>query len=74
MNVCKVKRNSVVTTRKLRLSDLSNKPEKHIIKNNLIRIKLPQSNKPNSKINNNLYLNSEFNIQKVNNDEAGQLT
>ena len=74
MNVCKVKRNSVVITRKLRLSDLSNKPEKHIIKNNLIRIKLPQSNKPNSKINNNLYLNSEFNIQKVNNDEAGQLT
>ena len=74
MNVCKVKRNSVATTRKLRLNDLSNKPEKHIIKNNLIRIKLPQSNKPNSKFNNNLYINSEFNIQKVNNDEPGQLT
>ena len=74
MNVCKVKRNSVVTTRKLRLNDLSNKPEKHIIKNNLIRIKLPQSNKPNTKYNNNLYINSEFNIQRINNDQPGQLT
>ena len=74
MNVCKVKRNSVVTTRKLRLNDLSNKPEKHIIKNNLIRIKLPQSNKPNTKYNNNLYINSEFNIQRINNDQPGKLT
>ena len=74
MNVCKVKRNSMVTTRKIRLNDFPNKPEKHMVKNNLIRIQLPQNNKLNARFNNNLYLKSEFNIQKINNDQSGQLT
>ena len=74
MNVRKVKRNSVVTTRKLRLNDLSNKQERHVINNNLIQIKLPKNNKAKSKFNNNLYLKSEFNLQKLNNDQPSQLT
>ena len=45
-----------------------------MVKNNLIRIQLPQNNKLNTKFNNNLYLKSEFNIQKINNDQSGQLT
>ena len=74
MNVCKIKRNSVITTRKLRLNDYANKHDKKIVKNNIARIQVPQTNKVNQKNNNNLYLKSEFNIQKNNNDPYNSLT
>ena len=75
MNVCKIKRNSVITTRKLRLNDYANKHDKKIVKNNIATIQVPQTNKPNQAINNNLYLKSEFNIPKnKNNDVHSSLT
>ena len=74
MNVSKVKRNSMITTRKIRLNDYANKHDKNIVKNNLIRIQVPQNNKQNLINNNNLYLKSEFNIQKIKKDQSGSLT
>ena len=73
MKVCKVKRNSMITIRKLRLNDYANKHDKNIVKNNITRIQIPQNNKPKSNINNNLYLKSEFNIQKNKIDDSGSL-
>ena len=74
MNVCKVKRNSLGETNKYQLKEYANRHNKNIIKNNFTRIKLLQNSKLNSKINNNLYIKSEFNIQKNNNDQSSSLT
>ena len=73
MNVCKIKRNSVITTRKIRLNDYANKHDKKIVKNNITRVKEPDSSKVNQKSNNNLYLKSEYNIQKANNEPYSSL-
>ena len=73
MNVCKIKRNSVITTRKIRLNDYANKHDKKIVKNNITRVKDPDSSKVNQKSNNNLYLKSEYNIQKANNEPYSSL-
>ena len=70
MNVCKIKRNSMITIRKLRLNDYANRHDKKIVKNNIARVQVSQNNKPNQKIINNLYLKSEFNIPKTKNNEV----
>ena len=65
----------MITTRKLRLNDYANKHDKKIVKNNIARVQVPQTNKPNQAINNNLYLKSEFNIpNNKNNDSYSSLT
>ena len=68
MIVSKMKKNSMVIPRKLKLNDYANKYDKNLQKNNLHRIQPSQNNKPDIKPNNNLHINSEFNIQKENND------
>ena len=73
MIVSKMKKNSMVIPRKLRLNDYANKHDKNLQKNNLHRIQPSQNNKPEIKPNNNLHLNSEFNTQKDSND-IGPLT
>ena len=72
MNVSKVKRNSLAQPRKLRLNDYAAKHDRNIVKNSLPRIQVPQTNKINGENNNNIYLKSEFNIQK--NNQSGSLT
>ena len=74
MKVCKVKRNSMITIRKLRLNDYANRHDKNIVKNNISRIQIQQNNNQKPNINNNLYLKSEFNIQKNKNPQADSLT
>ena len=75
MNVSKLKRNSMIISKKYQLNDHSNKVEKKITKNNLNKIQLPQNIKIENKPNNNLSLKSEFNIQKRNsNDQNNPLT
>ena len=68
MIVSKMKKNSMVIPRKLKLIDNANKHDKNIQKNNLHRIQPSQNNKPDIKPNNQLHLISEFNIQKESND------
>ena len=68
MIVSKMKKNSMVIPKKIRLIDYANKHEKNIQKNNLHRIQPSHNNKPEIKPKNNLYLNSEFNIQKESNE------
>lgn len=75
MNVSKLKRNSMIISKKYQLNDHLNKVEKKITKNNLNKIQLPQNIKIENKPNNNLSLKSEFNIQKRNsNDQNNPLT
>ena len=68
MIVSKMKKNSMLIPKKIRLIDYANKHEKNIQKNNLHRIQPSHNNKPEIKPKNNLYLNSEFNIQKESNE------
>ena len=75
MNVCKVKRNSMTEIRKMQISNYSNKHDKNVVKNNLNKVQLLQNNNNlNSKKNNNLYIKSEFNLQKTNSDPFSSLT
>ena len=74
MNVCKVKRNSMGEANKYQPKEYSNRYDKNIIKNNFTRLKLLKNNKINSKINNHLYIKSEFNIQKNSNEQSSSLT
>ena len=74
MNVSKVKRNSMVLTKKMHLNDNMNKHDKKIVKTNLKPVPVPQTNKQNQKNNNNLYLKSEFNIQTINNETSESVT
>ena len=74
MNVSKVKRNSMVLTKKMHLNGNMNKHDKKIVKTNLKPVPVPQTNKPNQKNNNNLYLKSEFNIQTINNETSESVT
>ena len=73
MNVCKVKKNSMIIPRKMRLNDYANKHDKNMAKHNVNRLS-QQNNKVDNKPNSNIYLKSEFNIQKNNYDTLGSLT
>ena len=73
MKVRKSKRNSMITMRKLQIKDYANNNDKKIIKINLSRVKIP-NNKPNLKVNNNLYIKSEFNLHKNDNKQSDSLT
>ena len=74
MNVSKVKRNSMVLTRKIHLRDNININDKKITKNNLNPVQALHSNNQNQKDNNNLNLKSEFNIQTINNEISDSVT
>ena len=72
MNVSKVKRNSMAMPRKVRLNDYATKHDRNMVKNNLSRIQIPQTDQFHDNNNENIYLKSEFNIQK--NNQSGSLT
>ena len=74
MNVSKVKRNSMVLTRKIHLRDNININDKKKAKNNLNPVQALHSNNQNQKDNNNLNLKSEFNIQTINNEISDSVT
>ena len=76
MNVSKVKRNSMTEIRKMQLTNYSKKHDKNVVNNNLNKVQLQQNNNNNLnyKKNNNLFIKSEFNLQKTTSDPFSSLT